>query len=139
MAEEIIPTYKETGMFDDYLNNTESILVLRNNYETREKELLSGRADSLFLPNYSFWGRVNSNGTKGSPFPNGWKSENLAAGRYKITHNLGNTNYVVVASALSGNETNELVFARNDNDFEIRFFNNVNSLTNTDFMFIVLI
>lgn len=45
-------------------------------------------------------GYVVSGGTAGTPFPSGWTVSNLGTGAYQITHNLGTTNYIVVATPL---------------------------------------
>lgn len=46
-------------------------------------------------------GLVNSNGTAGTPFPTGWSVETTGTGFYVVTHNLGHSNYAVVAHAYS--------------------------------------
>ena len=51
----------------------------------------------------AFVGNVNSNGTASTPFPTGWSSSRITTGIYTITHNLGSTNYAVVATAIGGN------------------------------------
>lgn len=48
-----------------------------------------------------YGGVVASNGTAGTPFPSGWTSQATATGIYVITHNLGHSNYAVVAWAYS--------------------------------------
>lgn len=49
-------------------------------------------------PLYS--GYVVSGGTAGAPFPSGWTVTSLGTGAYQVTHNLGTTNYIVVATPL---------------------------------------
>lgn len=44
-----------------------------------------------------FVGRVNSAGTA-LRLPSGWSSTRLGVGRYRVTHNLGTTGYVVIGS-----------------------------------------
>lgn len=45
-----------------------------------------------------FAGVFNADGSLGSPFPTGWSVNKTGTGTYVITHNLGTTDYAVVAT-----------------------------------------
>lgn len=83
-------------------------------------------------------GFVNAVGTPGTVFPGGWTSVNLSPGRYQVTHNIGNTNYGVVATVLAATTREFSIEAQNNNDFIMRIYDNATAtLTNQDFYFIV--
>lgn len=84
-------------------------------------------------------GFVNAVGTPGTVFPQGWTVSNLSAGRYLITHNIGNTDYIVFLTPLAGTTREFSVEAQAANTFITRFYNNPGAtLINTDHSFLVL-
>ena len=65
-----------------------------------------------------FAGAFDSAGDAGSPFPTGWTVSRTGTGNYLITHNLGTTEYSVVATPL-GTYNIVQVASRNSNTFEL--------------------
>lgn len=80
-------------------------------------------------------GMVNADGTAGTPFPTGWTSTQTATGRYQIDHNLGTTDYVVVATIAGNSFVLLTVFDRNTNDFQVRITNTAVVFADADFYF----
>jgi hypothetical protein len=81
-------------------------------------------------------GQVHSGGTAGSPFPSGW-SVSGSGGSYTVTHNLGTTNYVVVANSVtSGGNVLMIVDSKNADDFTV-LAKNAGNPANTDWNFIL--
>lgn len=67
-------------------------------------------------------------------------ASNPSTGKYTITHNLGTTNYIVTATTLRGSGAGAYVCkieSRNTNDFKVTVFDDVGTVQNGDFMFIV--
>lgn len=84
-------------------------------------------------------GFVNAVGTPGGVFPTGWTVTNLSPGRYEITHNIGNTNYVVLLTPLSATTREFSVEAQTATTFITRFYSNPGAtLIDTDHSFLVL-
>jgi len=83
-------------------------------------------------------GFVNAGGTAGTVFPSDWTVTSIGTGQYRITHNLGTTDYAVVLTPLAGTTREFSVQVQNINFFETRFYNNATtSLTNTDHSFLL--
>lgn len=83
-------------------------------------------------------GFVNAGGTPGTVFPSGWTCTNIGTGQYRITHNLGTTDYAVVLTPLAGTTREFSVQTQAINYFETRFYNNATtSLTDTDHSFLL--
>lgn len=86
-------------------------------------------ANQLVPKNYVdskiYAGFVNLDGSSGLPFPTGWTSANLSSGAYRITHNLGTTNYSVVATLNYLNDGNlrvALLALKTSTTFDIELF-----------------
>lgn len=83
-------------------------------------------------------GFVNAVGTPGGVFPTGWTVINLSPGRYQVTHNIGNTNYCVLATVLSATTREFSIEAQTNTTFIMRIYDNATaSLTDQDFSFLV--
>jgi len=83
-------------------------------------------------------GFVNAIGTAGTVFPSGWTVVSIGTGRYRITHNLGTTDYAVVLTPLAGTTREFSVQVQDVNFFETRFYNNATtSLTDADHSFLL--
>jgi len=83
-------------------------------------------------------GFVNAAGTAGTVFPSGWTVTNIGTGQYRITHNLGTTDYAVTLTPLAGTTREFSVQVQDINFFETRFYNNATtSLTDTDHSFLL--
>lgn len=83
-------------------------------------------------------GFVNAAGTAGTVFPSGWTVTNIGLGQYRITHNLGTTDYAVTLTPLAGTTREFSVQVQDINFFETRFYNNATtSLTDTDHSFLL--
>lgn len=85
----------------------------------------------------TYGGRVSSSSSAGTPFPSGWSVTNITTGVCQITHNLGNTKYVAVATC-ADNNVNEFYLFNYNVDY---FFVNSSigaSPVNCDFSFIVI-
>ncbi len=83
-------------------------------------------------------GFVNAAGTPGSVFPQGWTVANIGLGQYRITHNLGTTDYAVTLTPLAGTTREFSVQAQTTTYFETRFYSNAStSLTDTDHSFLL--
>jgi len=83
-------------------------------------------------------GYVNSNGTAGTPFPSGWSVALTATGRYTVTHNLGTTNYVVLAIAADAAAVKYCTIeSRSTNSFIVRIANVTPALEDNAFMFVL--
>lgn len=83
-------------------------------------------------------GFVNAAGTAGTVFPSGWTVTNIGLGQYRITHNLGTTDYAVTLTPLAGTTREFSVQVQDVNFFETRFYNNATtSLTDTDHSFLL--
>ena len=63
-------------------------------------------------------GQIVSGGTAGTFFPSGWTVASLGTGHYQVTHNLGTTNYAVVAMCSPDARTCDL-YAFTNNTFDI--------------------
>lgn len=85
----------------------------------------------------TFGGYVNGDGTAAS-LPVGWSSAKTGTGAYTVTHNLGTTNYTVVAVAAGAVFGVCSLYAINADDFDISIESLAASLQDTDFTFIVL-
>lgn len=82
-------------------------------------------------------GAIQSN-VAGTPFPTGWSVVNNSTGIYTITHNLGNTTYVVIASGL-GSAGVPVISARNATTFVISWYSLAANLQSMDFNFDLII
>jgi hypothetical protein len=88
-------------------------------------------------------GQLNSDGSTGTPFPTGWTATRISAGVYKITHNLGTTNYSFIPTVFSTLAITICnVHDRNANDVSVTFYNQTGSTswsaTDTAFSFVLI-
>ena len=85
----------------------------------------------------TYAGYVNDDGTAGS-LPAGWSSTKTGTGAYTVTHNLGSTNYIVVATSAGGAFGVCSIYALNADDFDLSIVRLAASAQDTDFTFILL-
>jgi len=98
-----------------------------------------GKDGSLYAAGVKLTGRY-SGAVISTAMESGWNSSSWSVasgstGVYTVTHNLGNTNYIVLVSALATNVKECSVSARNNNDFVVKIANNVGTLEANDFFF----
>ena len=93
--------------------------------------------DAPYVPGI-YTGFVNSDGTAGAPFPDGWTVSRPNTGEYLITHNLGSTDYVVIPGLINNVHVGTL--SRSTNTLTLIFNANVSAFgaTNTEFSFIII-
>lgn len=86
-------------------------------------------------------GYVTSGGAKGTPFPDNWLLSKTSTGVYQISHNLGFTNYVVLAIPFSATPAADLTWAvlsgRSAKSCTITFVSSTGTLINSDFNFVL--
>lgn len=99
-------------------------------YDTDSLAWVALGADTVYA------GRVNSNGTAGTPFPTGWTAQTTATGFYVITHNFGHTNYTVALTAHS-NGFMYLNATPGSTTFVVHFKNSSGTDADVNFEFIV--
>lgn len=107
--------------------------IIKNNLKGNfSKKLGDTPTDALQLANKAYVdskativysGYINSNGTAGTPFPTGWSVAHTATGKYTVTHNLGNTNYVVVGFLVNSGFGDGQLLDRSANTFEVGYYN----------------
>lgn len=104
--------------------------------------------DLIGLPtqNSTYGGSVSGASGAAIMLPTGWTSAKINPGSYTVTHNLGVTNYVVVANPLSTNPIADSCYATvqepmDPTMFTVQFTNDTGSTTaiNTDFNFVLFI
>lgn len=84
-----------------------------------------------------YCGAVTSGGTAGTPFPTDWTVSNTGTGNYLITHNLNNSNYIIL---LTGSTAREAQYTGGSiNDVTILTRNSAGTLTDGSFSFILLV
>lgn len=77
-------------------------------------------------------------GSAGAVFPSGWTSAKNSTGDYTITHNLGTTDYTVVATSLNDYTVMEIL-TQNSNNVNIRsFVTTTGALIDSGFNFILI-
>lgn len=81
------PTYKARRLWEQVKMRSNGTLYV---YDNKAGAWLNIRG--------GFPGTFDSAGNAGTPFPSGWSISKTGTGSYLITHNLGNTNYAVVAT-----------------------------------------
>lgn len=85
-----------------------------------------------------FGGKVNSDGTAGSPFPTGWTSSDLGSSYYEITHNLGTTNYSIALTIYAS--VGFIILGAGDvaaNTFRVRTFDTSSASSDRAFYFLL--
>lgn len=121
------------------INPNDSFIAYNNNVPvvTIDKNGIS--KNGYALPTIIGTGFVNAAGTAGGVFPPGWTVTNLSTGRYEITHNIGNTNYVVLLTPLAATTREFSVESQTATTFITRFYSNPGAtLIDTDHSFLVL-
>lgn len=86
----------------------------------------------------TYSGAVASGGTAGTPFPSGWSVAKNSTGNYTVTHNLGTSSYVVVATIKSGGKQ-ILNSDISNNTFDILTYNASGSAVDGAFGFILIV
>lgn len=79
-------------------------------------------------------GHVNFDGSAGSAFPSGWTCSNLGAGSYRVTHNLGTTDYVALVSLYNVYVS---AIGQSSNYFDVSIMNVGGTPSNCAFNFVV--
>lgn len=82
-------------------------------------------------------GAVLSGGTAGTPFPSGWSVSHIGTGDYKITHNLGTTNYALTCTLFASTGLIINFNNQNSNDVEVFIKNTSGTATDATFYFIL--
>lgn len=88
----------------------------------------------------TYGGKVNSDGTAGSPFPTGWTSSDLGSSYYEITHNLGITNYSVALTIYAS--VGFIILGAGDvaaNTFRVRTFDTSSASSDRAFYFLLTV
>lgn len=111
------------------------------NVEVPYNKDLYGTAD-FPQPYFAGYGYiVASGGASTTKFflPSRWSATKTGTGVYKITHNIGdNTRYLVLSNANSSAAYITTIANINNNDVEIRTFNDAGAATDIDFSFAIL-
>lgn len=73
--------------------------------------------------------------------PDGWTSEKITDGQFRVTHNLGTTNYSLIPTAHRVAATEPIVAngEKSTNRFDVYIFDGSNSAANEAFDFILLL
>ena len=90
--------------------------------------------DGVFSGAEVYFGKVAANGTA-LKLPAGWSSTRTALGKYTITHNLGSTDYIVVALVVT---RGVWLASENANTFVIYCISNANVYADEIFNFILI-
>ena len=85
-----------------------------------------------------YYGFVNNSTSAGTPFPEGWSVVNNGTGDCTITHNLGTTEYVVLATS-EGTASIMSPQTRNTNTISIFSYSTAGTSQSTDFFFAVYV
>lgn len=118
-------------------------LIKQYTSDTFQKRIGDTPTDALQLVNKKYvdgktgkFGTVSS-GAAGTPFPTGWSASKNSTGNYTITHNLGTTSYVVVATPVGNDTIHAVILSTGSNSFVVVTANNAGSDADCDFMFIL--
>lgn len=89
-------------------------------------------------PSVVGFGKVTSAGAKSTPFlADNWTSAKNSTGNYTITHNIGNTNYVVLLTAEDTAARIIDVSGITSSKFDVETYSDAGTQTDTAFHFIV--
>lgn len=97
----------------------------------------SGNDAWIVLGQETTYGGEVVNNAAAAPFPSGWSVSHPSTGNHTVTHNLGHTNYVVVAMPNTTTPRAISVTSLSTTAFNLNFKNSAGSDTDTDFHFIV--
>jgi len=90
-------------------------VLTASDMNTYQRDNIAYLENELFKP---YAGVVNADGTA-ARLPVGWSSARNSTGNYTVTHNLGDSIYVVVLTPYSGNRHIPYVSARANNTFTV--------------------
>jgi hypothetical protein len=112
------------------LSSTSRLRDLGNRWEDEVESPITGQS----LPFAGFvLGSLGASVT--ATLPNGWTVAQAATGLFTITHNLGHTNYIVNATAITGNARVVERVVRNSNIFQVKVTTTANAASDDDFGF----
>lgn len=134
IKQEIRKALQEQTKTSDFNSQYGNPTVPYHTHNGIDSPLVEGAAGSSTT---YYIGAFNSSGTAASLFPTGWSSSRTSVGLYVVTHNLGNTDYVVCPTMDDGS-VRWYTVAYSTNTFTLRTFDSGASLADADVHFAVL-